>query len=114
MATCDRNGGSIIMALNKKRIVEQSLQLLNEDGLEGVTLRKLAKRLKVQPSALYWHVDNKEALINEMAEAILQTVFPTYLPQDENGRWQDGLIEVFRRLRKALLSYKDGGRVVAG
>ncbi|MBY6270109.1 TetR family transcriptional regulator, partial [Parageobacillus thermoglucosidasius] len=52
------------MALRKEQIIEEALQLLNESGLEGVTLRKLAKRLGVQAPALYWHFNNKAALVN--------------------------------------------------
>ena len=102
------------MSLSKERIIEEALKLLNEDGLEGVTLRKLAKRLDVYASALYWHFKNKEALVNEMAEAILSTELSEIEARKNNEQWQDWLIDIFNRLRKSLLSYKDGGRVVAG
>lgn len=102
------------MALRKEQIIEEALQLLNESGLEGVTLRKLAKRLGVQAPALYWHFNNKAALVNEMAEAILQTEFADLQPRSDSEPWQDWLIHTLKRLRKALLSYTDGGRVVAG
>lgn len=102
------------MSLNKERIIEEALHLLNEDGLEGVTLRKIAKNLEVYASALYWHFKNKGALVNEMAEAILIHEFSTVKPCKENERWQDWLIDIFVRLRRALLTYKDGGRVVSG
>ncbi|UOE74854.1 TetR family transcriptional regulator [Parageobacillus thermoglucosidasius] len=102
------------MALRKEQIIEEALQLLNESGLEGVTLRKLAKRLGVQAPALYWHFNNKAALVNEMAEAILQTEFADLQPRGDGEPWQDWLIRTLNRLRKAMLSYTDGGRVVAG
>ncbi|QPA32579.1 TetR family transcriptional regulator [Thermaerobacillus caldiproteolyticus] len=102
------------MALRKEQIIEEALQLLNESGLEGVTLRKLAKRLGVQAPALYWHFNNKAALVNEMAEAILQTEFADLQPRGDGDPWQEWLIHTLNRLRKAMLSYTDGGRVVAG
>jgi len=102
------------MSLRKEQIIEEALQLLNESGLEGVTLRKLAKRLEVYASALYWHFKNKEALVNGMAETILQMEFSEIQPRRDDEPWQDWLMLIFNRLRKALLSYKDGGRVVAG
>ncbi|MGG4039249.1 TetR family transcriptional regulator [Heyndrickxia ginsengihumi] len=101
------------MALKKDQIIDEALQLLKEDGLEGVTLRKLAKRLAVQPSALYWHFKNKEILINEMAESILQKEFRNIEEQEKGETWQERLLDIFRRLRKALLSYTDAGRIVA-
>lgn len=102
------------MALSKEQIIEESLQLLNEDGLEGVTLGKLAKRLGVQAPALYWHFKNKEALVNEIAEAILQNEFTEIELNVAGNTWQEWLISIFKRLRKALINYIDGGRVVAG
>ncbi|MBY7142560.1 TetR/AcrR family transcriptional regulator C-terminal domain-containing protein [Virgibacillus sp. NKC19-3] len=102
------------MALKKEQIIKESLHLLDENGLEGVTLRKLARKLNVQAPALYWHFNNKNALVNEMAEAILQREFSNITEWKTEDPWQDWLILMFNRLRKALLSHTDGGRVVAG
>ncbi|MFD1413685.1 TetR/AcrR family transcriptional regulator C-terminal domain-containing protein [Oceanobacillus jeddahense] len=102
------------MALKKQQIIKEALELLNESGLEGVTLRKLASRLDVQAPALYWHFKNKHVLVNEMAETILQTEFHDLTGRKNDEPWQDWLLKLFHRLRKALLSYTDGGRVVAG
>lgn len=102
------------MTSRKQQIINEALQLLNENGIEGVTLREIANRLDIYASALYWHFKNKRALMTEMAEAILQKEFQEIQPKKENESWQDWLIDIFIRLRKALLSYKDGGKVVAG
>ncbi|WP_077602922.1 TetR/AcrR family transcriptional regulator C-terminal domain-containing protein [Oceanobacillus sojae] len=102
------------MALKKQQIIKEALELLNESGLEGVTLRKLASRLNVQAPALYWHFKNKHALVNEMAEAILQTEFHDLKEREKEESWQDWLLNMFNHLRKAMLAYTDGGRVVAG
>lgn len=102
------------MALNKQHIIKVALELLNDSGLEGVTLRKLASRLDVKAPALYWHFKNKKALVNEMAETILQMEFHNLTGRKNNESWQDWLVKIFNRLRKALLSHTDGGRVVAG
>ncbi|MEO8394207.1 MAG: TetR family transcriptional regulator, partial [Chloroflexota bacterium] len=59
------------MRLNKDQIVRTALQLLDRDGLEGVTLRRLGKELGVQAPAIYWHVANKETLLDELANIIL-------------------------------------------
>ncbi|MBB1019452.1 TetR family transcriptional regulator, partial [Dietzia sp. DQ11-71] len=44
------------MALTKTAVVDTALELLRESGLPGMSMRTLATRLGVQPSALYWHV----------------------------------------------------------
>lgn len=109
------NGWENNMSLKKQNIIINALELLNEEGVEGVTLRKLANRIGVQAPALYWHFKNKKALVNEMAEEILQMEFQNFEERKSNDEtWQDWLLNMFRRLRKALLSHTDGGRVVAG
>lgn len=102
------------MALNKDIIVEEALKLLNEVGIEGVSLRGLAKKLGVKAPTLYWHVKNKAALINEMTEQILQSVYDNLHQRDTAETWQEWLIHVLNHLRTALLTYTDGARVVAG
>lgn len=103
------------MALKKQEIITTALELLNERGLEGVTLRQLAKKLNVQAPALYWHFKNKKALVTGMAEEILHKALTDFTTsKDSEESWQSWLLQMFRQLRQALLSYTDGGRVVAG
>jgi len=102
------------MALNKEIVVEEALKLLNEVGIEGVSVRALAKKLDVKAPTLYWHVQNKAALINEMTERILQPVGNDLRQRAVDESWQEWLIYALNQLRTALLSYTDGARVVAG
>lgn len=98
----------------QEQIITAALELLNENGLNNLSLRDIAKRINIQAPALYWHFKNKEALIDYMAEAILQKEFKDLQVRAENEDWQQWLIGLMIRLRKAMLAYKDGGRVVAG
>jgi TetR/AcrR family tetracycline transcriptional repressor len=102
------------MALQKQQIIAEAIKLLDQEGIEGVTLRPLADRLGVQAPALYWHVKNKSQLLDEMAEAILQEQFTEITPRRADEPWQDWLIAVARRLRAAMLAHREGARVVAG
>lgn len=101
------------MSLTEQRIVAEAVALLDENGLDGVTLRKLAQRLGVQAPTLYWHLRNKAALITALAEAILAEQFDELHPPDPAVRWQDWLMELAERLRGALLAHRDGARVVS-
>jgi TetR/AcrR family transcriptional regulator, tetracycline repressor protein len=101
------------VALNRRRIVVEAVALLDESGFEGVTLRKLAKRLGVQAPTLYWHVRNKAALVTAIAEAILEQEFTQLHPPEAGERWQDWLIGIAERLRRAMLAHPDGARVVS-
>jgi TetR/AcrR family tetracycline transcriptional repressor len=102
------------MTLQRSHIVTAALQLLNHDGLDGVTVRKVATQLNVHVGGLYWHVKNKQDLLDEMANTILSEEFATLQPPGEGQAWSDWLVEIALRLRKAMLAYREGGRVVAG
>jgi TetR/AcrR family tetracycline transcriptional repressor len=102
------------MALQKATIVAKALEILNRDGLDGVTLRRVASELQVKAASLYWHVQSKRELLDEMAEEMLRTQFVSYDPPDPNTPWQSWLMGMANRLREALLGYRDGGLVVAG
>ena len=101
------------MALDKQRIVTEAVALLDAEGLDGVTTRKLAARLGVQSPTLYWHIPNKAALVTAIAEAILEQQFPEMEPPAPEERWQDWLIGLAGRLRRALLAHPDGARIIA-
>lgn len=100
------------MALSRQLIVQEALALLNEDGLDGVTLRRLAARLGVQAPTLYWHIRNKAELVNELGEAILSTGLAD-LPDATGIPWRGWLLEAGARFRDTLLAHRDGARVVA-
>ncbi len=102
------------MRLQKEVIIAKALEILNRDGLEGVTLRRVASELHVKAASLYWHMKNKRELLDEMAEEMLQDRFGSYDPPDRDTPWQAWLMDVANRLREALLAYRDGGLVVAG
>jgi TetR/AcrR family tetracycline transcriptional repressor len=102
------------MALDKGKIVTTAIRLLDKDGLEGVTLRKIATLLKVEAPALYWHFSSKAELIDEMAEAILQEHFKTLRARSSDEPWQDWLLKTAAHLRRAMLAHKDGARVIVG
>ncbi|MEU6409136.1 TetR/AcrR family transcriptional regulator C-terminal domain-containing protein [Microbispora sp. NPDC046933] len=101
------------MALDKQRIVTEAVALLDAEGLDGVTTRKLAARLGVQSPTLYWHIPNKAALVTAIAEAILEQQFPEPASPAPEECWQDWLIGLAGRLRRALLAHPDGARIIA-
>lgn len=101
------------MALDKERIVTEAVALLDDGGLDGVTLRRLAQRLGVQAPTLYWHIRNKAELVNALAEAILEAELTQLKPPGEDEPWREWLIGVAQRLRRAMLAHPDGARVVS-
>ncbi|WP_198676208.1 TetR/AcrR family transcriptional regulator C-terminal domain-containing protein [Kribbella monticola] len=100
--------------LDAGMIATAALELLDESGVDGLTMRKVAAALDVQAPALYWHVKNKRELLDAMARALfVSAVHGLEAPRRETD-WQDWLVELAGRLRSALLRYRDGARVMAG
>ncbi|NEB79299.1 TetR family transcriptional regulator [Streptomyces sp. SID14478] len=106
--------------LDKASVADTALDLLNDVGLEGLTLRAIAKELNVQAPALYWHFKNKQALLDEMATVMFRRMTSagqdggpdvTYEP---SGPWQEWLVQGNRALRATLLRYRDGAKVFSG
>jgi AcrR family transcriptional regulator len=99
--------------LDRRRVADTALRLLNETGLDGLTLRAIARELDVKAPALYWHFKDKQALLDEMAtEMFRRMVAGTVL--DPADTWRERLLRTNRGLRAALLGYRDGAKVFSG
>ncbi|WP_055046434.1 TetR/AcrR family transcriptional regulator C-terminal domain-containing protein [Devosia sp. A16] len=102
------------MAVTRDDVIHTAIQLMQEVGLDGLTLRRLAQELGISAPTLYWHVKDKRELLDVMAETMVadqrakQPPFPTDLP------WDEKVAEGLRRQYQALTAYRDGARVVAG
>ncbi len=70
--------------LSRERVVAAAVQLADEEGIEALSMRRLARALGVEAMSLYNHVDDKDALLDAMVE---QVVAGIELP-DVGGDWQ--------------------------
>jgi AcrR family transcriptional regulator len=61
-------------ALTREAVVARALEIGNAEGLEAVSLRRVAQELGVTPMALYRHVRDKQDLVNAMTEAVLEGI----------------------------------------
>jgi len=100
--------------LDPDAVIRAAVEVLDHTGLEGLTIRAIAERLGVRGPALYWHFRNKQALLDEMAEAMLADRAGELRPPADGEPWWEWLAESARWLRRALLSRRDGARVFAG
>lgn len=82
-------------------IVDASLTLLDEVGLPDLSMRRVAGTLGVQPSALYWHVENKQTLLAALADRIVGEASPGTTVES-----------TALALRTALLAHRDGAEIV--
>jgi TetR/AcrR family transcriptional regulator, tetracycline repressor protein len=100
--------------LEPEVVVQAALEVLDQAGLDGLSIRAIADRLGVRGPALYWHFRNKQALLDEMAEAMLAERAAELRPPAADEAWWDWLAQTAGWLRRALLSHRDGARVFAG
>jgi TetR/AcrR family tetracycline transcriptional repressor len=92
--------------INREQVLHAALDLLDEVGLDQLTMRRLSTALGVQNGATYWHFHSKSALLEAMADELLAGV-----ATGVTGSWDERVTELARRLRRALLSRRDGARV---
>lgn len=102
------------MGLDRELVVRAALRLLNEGGLEGLNLRRLARELDVQAPALYWHFKNKQELLDEMATTMLRDLLGAAQRPDPHEPWAEWIAESARGLREMMLGYRDGAKVFSG
>ncbi|MEV7415571.1 TetR/AcrR family transcriptional regulator [Streptomyces sp. NPDC089919] len=100
--------------LSRATVAETALRLLNETGLEKLTLRAIAQELDVKAPALYWHFKNKQELIDEMATEMFRRFNSAPDADGPPPPWRERLFAVNRTLRTSLLGYRDGARVFSG
>lgn len=98
------------MRLRRDDVLRGAIELLDAEGLDGLTMRKLGAHLGVQQGGLYWHFTNKLALLEAIAGVLVEGVGDDLPP----APWGDQLDILAHRLRSALMAHRDGARVMAG
>jgi len=94
--------------LTRERLVEAALALINEHGLDGLSMRALADRLEVKAASLYWHVRDRRELLELLAESILDGV----ARPRRGGGWRQGVLAIGRALQRRVSAQNDAGRIL--
>lgn len=88
-------------SLSRVKIVHAGLGMIDRDGAEAITMRRLAQDLGVTPMALYNHFGNKQELLRAIAHHVINGA--EFDGQQTN--WQDQLRHCFRTLRDVCLQH---------
>jgi TetR/AcrR family tetracycline transcriptional repressor len=91
-------------------VISAAFATLEQEGLEGLSLRGVARALGAHLNSVSWYVKTKASLIEKMADTIVGSVNVSDLPADPLQQVRT----VVGRYRRAMLSHRDGGRLVAG
>jgi AcrR family transcriptional regulator len=87
--------------LSRERVLEAALALLDRDGFERFSMRRLAERLAVTPMALYNHVGGKQDLLQGVVDGVIEQVeYPA-----EREDWCERIRDCFRALRNTCIAH---------
>lgn len=87
--------------LSREQIVTHAMTLADEDGIEALSMRRLAQRLGVQAMSLYHHVANKDELLDSM----IDRVFAQVPPPVASGAWREEMRARAHAMRSVLLTH---------
>ncbi|OPG13391.1 TetR/AcrR family transcriptional regulator [Microbispora sp. GKU 823] len=88
--------------LSRDRIVEEAVALLDEEGADRLTMRRLAERLGTGSTTLYWHLKTKDDVLDLALDAIFAAV---EIPADDGRDWRAAVTALITRWRAVLLDH---------
>jgi TetR/AcrR family transcriptional regulator, tetracycline repressor protein len=97
--------------LSRERVLRTALELVDRDGVDALTMRRLGRELGVEAMSLYSYVDNKQDLIEGVVEQVFKEM-PLITPGP--GSWQERLRINAAMFRSVLLRHPRAVRLVAG
>ena len=97
--------------LSRDRVLRAALDLVDREGVEALTMRRLGRELGVEAMSLYGYVDSKEDLIEGVVEQVFRQM-PLIVPGP--GTWQDRVRRHAAAYRQVLLDHPNAVRLVAG
>jgi AcrR family transcriptional regulator len=97
--------------LSRERVLEGAVALADERGLDALSMRNLAETLDVEAMSLYYHVANKEALLDGVAEVIITEIVEAAAAVPPEGDWKQTLRNRFLAARQVMLRHKWAARV---
>jgi AcrR family transcriptional regulator len=97
--------------LTRDAIVETALALLDRDGLDALSMRRVAAELNTGAAALYRHVANKDELLDLLFDRVIGEF---EVPPPDPAAWTEQLKDVARQVRAGILRHRDIVRVSMG
>jgi TetR/AcrR family tetracycline transcriptional repressor len=88
--------------LSRRTVIEAALALGDKEGLEALSLRRVARELGVTPMALYRYVDSKEGLLGAIADRAFEEF---ELPAGSDADWREEIKALGRSFRRLLITH---------
>jgi AcrR family transcriptional regulator len=106
-----RSGGRRRDPLTQDAIVDTAMRVLDAEGLDGLSMRRIADELDTGPASLYWHVGSKDGLLDLIFDRVIGE---QEVPAPAPGEWREQLKEVARDMRRTILRHRDVVQISIG
>ncbi|MFI5527146.1 TetR/AcrR family transcriptional regulator [Kitasatospora sp. NPDC051853] len=93
--------------LSRDRIVEAALAIVETEGLDALSMRRVAQELETGAASLYAHVSNKDELLEQLLDRVYGEIA---VERPDPERWQEQLKDHLRRARTVLTAHGDLAR----
>ncbi len=97
--------------LSREAIVDAAMDVLDNNGLDGLSMRRVAETLGTGPASLYWHVADKEQLIHLILDRVMGEI---ELPDPDQSRWEEQIREFAQEARATFRKHRDVGLASLG
>ena len=97
--------------LSRERVLRAALELVDAEGVEALTMRRLGRELGIEAMSLYGYVRSKQDLVEGVVEQVFRQM-PLIVPGP--GTWQDRIRHHAATYRQVLLDHPHAVRLVAG
>lgn len=100
-------------------LVDTAIDLIEADGLEALSMRRLADRFGIQAASVYWYVASKEHMLDLVVDRLLGLAFENVFVQNVQQRGTEGESpeQTLRRMavayRSFLLAHPDSAKVIS-
>lgn len=88
--------------VTRDEIVTASLAIIDAEGLDALSMRRLARDLGIEAMSLYHHFPNKDAILDAVVAAMIRQMT---LPDPMPSSWVDQLVELIDAFRRALVAH---------
>jgi AcrR family transcriptional regulator len=108
------------MKITLDKIVEISIHILKEKGINGLSIREISNKLKIKSSSLYWHIKTKQEIYSKISDKLWENIRlsknlkdPRKILFDLNLQFRkellkiNGLTEIIRKTHKTSNTYFD-------
>jgi TetR/AcrR family tetracycline transcriptional repressor len=97
--------------LTREAIVDAAVAVLDAEGVDGLSMRRVGEELGAGAASIYWHVRNKDELIQLVFERVITEI---ELPVPDPSRWREQLGMVVVQMRAILNRHRDVARISLG